>query len=260
MSAPSTPSSSTTCGPGALPPEPLGPVTVLFSGGSDSTLTAALLARKHSHVHLLTYRHRVMRFEKKCLKALATLRDKYGEERFTHEFIELNPIFDKLFFGRLAADLRRYGTYALPMCCGACKLAMHVRTIQYNRERGIKFAADGSNMELADLFPEQMPAVLELYRGLYERFEINYGNPVFDVRRADHVLFEEGVTTRRDYKQQVIVYSNQHSCFAGTLLHAYTLGLLIPLFGRSSDEDLATEYIRNKVEEVCTPMLLEGAS
>jgi hypothetical protein len=236
------------------------PVTVLFSGGSDSTLTASLLAREHEHVHLLTYKHRIMRFGKKCLKSLDSLQKAYGEDRFTHAFLDLNPIFDKLFFGSLAADLRRWGTYALPMCCGSCKLAMHVRTIQYNLEHGIRFAADGSNIELAELFPEQMPPVLELYRQLYERFGIVYTNPVFDVRRTDHRLFEEGVTERRDFKQQKIIYTNQHSCYAGTFLHAYTLGVSLPLFGRSSDTETATRYVAAKIEEFCLPWLGKGGA
>lgn len=237
------------------PPEPDTPATVLFSGGSDSTLTASLYAEKGFRVHLVTYGHRVMRFTDKCLKSLQSLQDRHGADRFRHQFIDLNPIMDRLYFKELAGDLRRYGTYALPMCCGSCKLAMHVRTIRYNRENGIRFAADGSNVELSELFPEQMPAVLALYAGLYARFGIDYATPVFDVRRSDHTLFERGVTKRRDYKHQVIVYSNQHSCFAGTLLHAYTLGLAVPLFGRSAEPVTAARYVAAKINEFCVPYL-----
>ncbi len=234
------------------------PVTVLFSGGSDSNLTASLLAEKHSVVHLVTYRHRIMRFEEKCLKSLELLRQAHGHHRFTHEFIDLNPVFDRLFFRRLAADLRRWGTYAFPMCCGACKLAMHTRTIQYNMEHNIRYVADGSNIEMSELFPEQMPRVLAIYAELYHRFGMRHSTPVYDVRRTDHRLFELGVTKKKDYKSQVFVYTNQHSCFAGTLLHSYALGVSVPLFGWSSDEEKAEAYVRAKMEEVCVPLLTEG--
>lgn len=254
MPAFSTPSCSTTCRELPTPDEPGQPATVLFSGGSDSTLTASLYAERGFHVHLVTYRHRIMRFEKKCLKSLASLRAKHGD-CFTHAFLDMNPVQDLIYFRHLADDLRRWGTYALPMCCGACKLSMHVCTVLYNVRHGIRYAADGSNIELSELFPEQMPVVLALYAQLYERFGISYATPVFDVRRTDHVLFERGVTKRRDYKQQVIVYSNQHSCFAGTLLHAYTLGLAVPLFGRSSDPVTAEQYVRAKIDDVVLPYL-----
>ena len=259
MSGSSTPSSATTSRELPTPEHPGEPATVLFSGGSDSTLTASLYADRGFLVHLVTYRHRIMRFEEKCLRSLASLRERHGD-RFTHSFVTMNPLFDRLFFKPLASDLRRWGTYAMPMCCGSCKLAMHVSTILYNRRHGIRHAADGSNIELSELFPEQMPGVLALYGELYARYGIAYANPVFDVRRSDHQLYERGVTRRRDYKQQVIVYSNQHSCFAGTLLHAYTLGLAVPLFGRSSDPETALRYVRAKIDEVSVPYLDEELS
>ena len=259
MSGSSTPSSATTFREIPAPAHPGEPATVLFSGGSDSTLTASLYAERGFHVHLITYRHRIMRFEEKCLHSLASLREKHGD-RFTHSFVNMNPLFDRLFFKPLAADLKRWGTYAMPMCCGSCKLAMHVCTIVYNRRHGIRLAADGSNIELSELFPEQMPAVLALYGELYARYGLSHATPVFDVRRSDHELFARGVTKRRDYKQQVIVYSNQHSCFAGTLLHAYTLGLAVPLFGRSSEPETAERYVRVKIDEVVIPYLDEELS
>src|SRR5262245_43776579 len=161
-------------------PDPTAHVTVMFSGGSDSTLTASMFAEKYAHVHLLTYKHAAMSFEEKCVKSLERLQKAHGADRFTHKFIDINPLMARMFVKPLARDLREYGTYALPMCCGACKLSMHVQTILYNRARKIEYAADGSNVELSELFPEQMPEVLELYRQLYERYGIRYSNPVLD--------------------------------------------------------------------------------
>lgn len=237
-----------------------GPVVVLFSGGSDSTLVASMLAETHSVVHLVTYRHRIMRHEEKCLNSLESLRKAHGTDRFRHEFLDLNPLLNELYFRSLAGDLRRWGTYALPMCCGACKLAMHARTILYAREHGISEVADGSNVEMSELFPEQMPKVLALYAELYRRFNLRHSTPVYDVRRSDHCLFDRGVTRKKDYKSQVFTYTNQHSCFAGTLLHSYALGISIPLFGWSADEEKAEAYVRAKMEEVCIPLLEQRGS
>jgi len=233
----------------------LTPVTVMFSGGSDSTLTASLLWERHSHVHLLTYRHAAMQFEEKCLRSYERLQRAHGAERFTHQFINLNALMKQLFVKPIVRDLKTYGTYALPMCCGACKLAMHVQTILYNHKHGITEAADGSNVELSELFPEQMPEVLEQYRLLYERYGIKYANPVFNVNRSDHVLFDRGVTEQREFKNQHLLYTNQHSCMAGAMLYGYTLGVGIPMIGRSADRSTAETYIKAKVEEFCVPYL-----
>lgn len=227
----------------------------MFSGGSDSTLTASLLSENHTQVHLLTYSHKAMGFDKKCLTSFAFLQQRHGAERFVHQFLDINSLMAELFFKPLPKDLMTWGTYALPMCCGSCKLAMHVRSILYCHEHGIRFAADGSNVELSELFPEQMPSVLELYRQLYARFGIAYSNPVFNVNRSDFKLFDRGVTPKRDYKTEHVVYSNQHSCAAGVMLYGYTLGVSLPLMGSSSKEELAQKYIATKIEHFCIPYL-----
>src|ERR1700741_3652879 len=114
--------SSPTPAPGTAPDQgaALAPVTVMFSGGSDSTLTASLLWEKHSHVHLITYRHAAMQFEDKCLRSYERLQRAHGPERFSHQFINLNALMKQLFVKPIVRDLKTYGTYALPMCCGAC--------------------------------------------------------------------------------------------------------------------------------------------
>lgn len=230
-------------------------VSVLFSGGSDSTLTASILSERFKHVHLLTYRHAAIRAEDKCLKSVEKLRDAHGHDRFSHQIIDVSALMKKIYLKPLATDLKNYGTYALPMCCGSCRLSMHIATIQYNQKHQIKFAADGSNQELSNLFPEQMKSSLALYRDLYKRFGIRYGNPVFRVNRSDHVLFDRGVTHKRDYKTEHVVYSNQHSCAAGVLLYGYTLGISLPVKGKSSDEAIASKYLAEKIEKYAIPFL-----
>jgi hypothetical protein len=238
-----------------LPPRSEGPVLVMFSGGSDSTLTASLLSELHPVVHLVTYEHAAMSFASKSQNAVETLRKAHGAERFVYTLLDINGLMGKIFFRPLPQDLRKYGTYALPMCCGSCKLSMHVRSILYCYEHGIRYAADGSNAELSELFPEQMKPVLELYRQLYQRYGIEYTNPVFDINRSDHQLYDRGVTSKRDYKTEHVVYTNQHSCAAGVMLYGFTLGVGIPLLGTSAKKDVATQYIADKIEQFCVPFV-----
>lgn len=249
MAAPCTPFSDTSCEPDS------DAAAVLFSGGSDSTLTASLLSERHAVVHLLTYHHRAMRFVEKSRRAVLALQQAHGPARFIHRLVDINPLMNRLFTSALPADLHHYGTYALPMCCGACKLAMHVQTILYCRDRGIRHAADGSNIELSELFPEQMQPVLALYRELYARYGIAYSNPVFDVGGSDRRLIERGITALGNSKAQHVVYGTQHSCAAGVMLYAFTLGVGVPILGTSVRKDVAARYIAEKIERICVPLL-----
>jgi hypothetical protein len=257
MDESSTRSFGTTIDPARspLPPRHEGPVLVMFSGGSDSTLTASLLSELHTVVHLVTYEHKAMSFASKSAKAVESLRAAHGADRFEYHLLDINGLMSRIFVRQLPADLSKYGTYALPMCCGSCKLSMHVRSVIYCYEHGIRYAADGSNAELSELFPEQMQPVLDLYRQLYARYGIEYTNPVFDVSRSDHVLYDRGVTRKRDYKTEHVVYTNQHSCAAGVMLYGFTLGVGLPLLGTSAKKDVATRYIADKIEQYCVPYL-----
>lgn len=238
-----------------LPPRAETPAMVMFSGGSDSTLLASMFAEQHTVVHLLTYHHAVMTFAEKSGNAFRMLQKHYGEDRFVHHILEISDLMGRIYVKPLARDLKAYGTYALPMCCGSCKLSMHVRSIMYCHEHGIRYAADGSNAELSEHSPEQFKPVLSLYRQLYARYGIEYSNPVFDIERSDHRLYDMGITPKRDYKSEKLSHTNQHSCAAGFMLYGFTLGVGLPLLGTSNKKDLATRYIADKIEEYCVPFL-----
>jgi hypothetical protein len=229
----------------------------MFSGGSDSTLLASMFAQEHTVVHLVTYHHAVMTFAAKSANAFEMLQRAFGRGRFVHSIMDINDLMGRIFARPLPRDLKTYGTYALPMCCGACKLSMHVRSILYCHEHGIRYAADGSNAELSEHSPEQFKPVLELYRRMYARYGIEYSNPVFDIERSDHRLYDMGITPKRDYKSEKLSHTNQHSCAAGFMLYGFTLGVGLPLLGTSNKKDLATRYIGDKIEHYCIPFLDE---
>ncbi len=238
-----------------LPPRGEAPALVMFSGGSDSTLLASLFAQQHTVVHLVTYHHRVMTFAEKSANAFGMLQKAFGADRFVHRIMDVNDLMSRIFVRPLPGDPKKYGTYALPMCCGSCKLSMHVRSIMYCREHGIRFAAVGSNAELSEHSPEQFKPVLELYRQLYARYGIDYSNPVFDIERSDHRLYDMGITPKRDYKSEKLSHTNQHSCAAGFMLYGFTLGVGLPLLGTSNKKELARRYIGDKIEQYCIPFL-----
>lgn len=153
-------------------------IAVLYSGGTDSTLAAALSAERFRRVHLLTYDRFGLFSTGNAAKAAAQLAERFGPERVTHAILPVERLFRHLCYERYPAMLRRHGFFLLSVC-GLCKLAMHARTVVYCLDSGIAAACDGANQGMR-LFPAQMAPVLAQLRAFYARFGIRYENPVFD--------------------------------------------------------------------------------
>ncbi|MFA5260514.1 MAG: hypothetical protein WC450_04735 [Candidatus Omnitrophota bacterium] len=151
---------------------------VLFSGGTDSTLTAALMADRFQKVHLVTYtRYGFFSVGNTKLNA-RKLMDKYGKDRYVHHIINIDALTEHVFYERYWHNLSRYGFFVLSIC-GLCKLAMHMAAVVFCLEHKIANVCDGANQGMY-LFPDQMSVILQEYKNMYARFQINYFNPVFD--------------------------------------------------------------------------------
>ena len=151
---------------------------ILFSGGTDSTLTAALLQDKFDLIHLITY-DRFGIFEVENSKENAKkLQEKYGKEKFIHRIINFDEVFKRISYEKYFKNLMKFGFMNLSTC-GLCKLSMHVLTVVYCLENKVSYVADGANKGM-EIFPAQMDTVLEQLRHMYGEFDIEYTNPVFD--------------------------------------------------------------------------------
>ncbi len=183
------------------------PVAVLFSGGTDSTLTAALLTKEHEEVHLITF-DRLGIFEvKNSEKNYLLLQDKFPETKFTYKIIDFNEVFKKISYQNYIKNLTHYGFMNLSTC-GLCKLSMHIAMIAYCLDNGIKFVSDGANRGM-EIFPAQMDIIIEKLREYYGSYGIEYTNPVFDYAPPEEkslikdkemaALFNSGIKTREPH-------------------------------------------------------------
>lgn len=165
------------------PPEPNSPenindIAVLYSGGSDSTLTAYKAAQRSPRVHLLTFRRFGMVHVERSETNIPRLRERCGPERFVRPpMASIDSLFRHVTYEHYLPDLLRHGFYTLTTC-GSCKVAMHLAALVYCLDHGVRTVWDGANRHMV-LFPAQMPGVIDRLRTLYASAGILYENPVF---------------------------------------------------------------------------------
>jgi hypothetical protein len=151
---------------------------VLYSGGSDSTLSVALIQEQYRKVHLVTYKRFGLWSIENTGRYVETLKERFGRDKFQHQIINIDRVFKYLSYESYCSNLRKHGFFLLSTC-GFCKLAMHVRTVVYCLENNVGHVCDGANKGM-DIYPAQMEPVLEMIKGMYEAFGIHYYTPVFD--------------------------------------------------------------------------------
>ncbi len=225
-------------------------ISVLFSGGADSTL-AALLALEHAdRVHFLTYHHRVMGAIGKHRRVVEELRSLVGAPRVVTHEEEIDEGFRRCYLEGFLERLPRYRTFYVPWIFGACKTAMHLTTIRYNHERGISTTWDGAHRESSYLFPAQMATYAEVMREHYRSHGMDYQSPVYEVPDTDRQTAERGMTTTRETKREHVIYSTQHACAVGLLVHGHGRLYYRPFRGRKRSEALAGTLLRETLADV----------
>jgi len=157
-------------------------ISLLFSGGIDSTATAIILAERHNSVHLLTYvngyghyylRRSILRYEELSAKF---------PHSFRHIIIDIRSIFEEITIKHLIEDYKKYKSGFI--WCLGCKISMHIRTIIYNFMNGIVEVADGSSRDTEEMI-EQMPLTISLIRNLYREYHISFKTPLYEVNRRE---------------------------------------------------------------------------
>ncbi|MDP7322304.1 MAG: 7-cyano-7-deazaguanine synthase [Bacteriovoracaceae bacterium] len=186
-------------------------ILVLFSGGTDSTLAAALAASQFKKVHLITYsRYGIASVENSKLNAKMLI-DKYGKNRVSHKIIKIDKIFKHISYENYLKNMFKYGFNNLSTC-GLCKLSMHAMTLYYAKEHNIHHVSDGANAGMT-MFPAQMKPVINLLKKMYADFGVNYSNPVFDYEAPEEASFinsENKGVLKSDLPSHEVLDQNEH--------------------------------------------------
>lgn len=256
---------------------------VLYSGGTDSTLTASMLSKQFDRIHLITYdRFGIFEVENSQNNA-KKLQEKYGEEKFVHKIINFDKIFQKIAYKKYLKNMAKYGFMNLSVC-GLCKLSMHVMTVVYCLENDIKYVADGANKGM-EIFPAQMDVVLDELREMYLEFGIEYTNPVFNYnpppekghikdenmallksqiqnekkqepvqvegleRTTGEMLFDEGLAPIQNIKGSRYDQKRQPRCFQFMLFSLYVNKWYLPGHTMEEYKGETLEYFKSKIDE-----------
>ena len=197
--------------------------SIMFSGGSDSTLAAAKMLDFCERVTLFTCDPGFVLFLENSKVNAQVLMDRYGPERVTHRIVRIREAISKILFREFRRDLCQYGLNLTSLICLGCRLAMHAEAIVYNLEHSFPLIADGSIRQQATS-PEQLMSVLERNREFYRsEYGIQHASPIYDEDESDRIAYELGITRVKGLKKQFILFDTQATC---------TLGVPADVYGR----------------------------
>jgi hypothetical protein len=219
--------------------------TILFSGGSDSALVAAMAMERFQVMDLLTCDRNLMFFVENAGRTAARFADRFGTDRVNHAFFDINEVFHRVFLGEMSRDLPRYQTHLTLLVCLGCKMAMHAAAIVHNVRNGIGTTWDGARRETS-WYPAQMASVKEKMKAVHARYGLALDSPVYDIEGTDDRLYELGLVQQKQLKGQFLLHDTQPSCLFGSISHVYTRLFYGPFWGNDVREKDALDYFAQK--------------
>ena len=217
-------------------------VSLMYSGGLDSTVTALTLSEQYEKVHLLTYNRGYGHwFVGRSRIRIPELEKHLRREVFTPFSTEVRQLFKKIVLKSFAADFKRYK--ALFIVCVGCKMAMHARSVIYNLEHGIPDVSDGSS-ETTAWMPDQMPVTLAEYKRLHEDYGLTYSNPVYHFgtrEKARQTLREAGLSMGRRIADRD--FGTQPVCLFGDVITIFREFMKV---GLPLKEESIVDFMREK--------------
>ncbi len=159
-------------------------ITLMFSGGVDSTIAAINLAKQYSKVHLLTFCNGHGHcFMGKPKDRAAELNNKF-RDKFIHSLISIEPLLKGIVLDTLLKDYEEFKSGFI--WCLGCKMTMHTASIIYNLKNNIKFMADGSSQDTSEMV-EQSIISISMIKMFYEKYGIEFSVPVYKQPRKEKI-------------------------------------------------------------------------
>lgn len=222
-------------------------IALLYSGGSDSTFSACLLAERFEKIYLMTYTRLGFWGKKMVFSHLERMRERFSRVMFIQRFINIDKLYKEICYNDYLNGIRKYGFMVLSTC-GFCKIAMHWRNLIFCIDNNIKFTADGASMESRE-YVEQNPKILmPEIKSMYNYFGITHMNPVYQdglsTEKGNYELgiVEEPKIKRTKFERQILC--SQH------ILFAMFLRIYLSKHTFAEYEERMKEYARPKIDYI----------
>ena len=212
------------------------PAAVMFSGGTDSTLAAALMLEEGRDVHLLTFNPGFVLFLKNSRYNAERLIKAYGADRVQHHIFNNQKPTKEVLWESIRQDVGKYGFNMNALVCLGCRMAMHAKAVSYCLENGVPYMVDGSIQD-QNTIPEQFQSTLTHHRDFYrDTFGIYHRSPIYDESRSDNRLAAMGFEEQEGLKHQFILFDTQGTCPLGVTADVYAR-MFYKFFKRTREED-----------------------
>ena len=228
-------------------------VSLLFSGGWDSTLAAYKLCETFKKVHLLTYYHSNSDFTENSMVNVNKLKNVFGIDKIVHNIIDIDQLKEKIYRGTWRQDRKKYGLFLINCECSACRIAMFARTLVYNLENNIGYLASGE-VEVApvDAVPGLSDKLDELKKKFCDDYGMVYQRPVYHEKNPHKRLFELGVIEKEvehiKFPYEYLFHAAQPTCYVGPFSPIFNKFYYLPYHGKKAFEELKLRYFTEKLE------------
>ena len=234
--------------PGSYPTVNPREICLMFSGGVDSTASAIRLSDHYDKVHLVTYKNGYGHYyHHRTYKRVQELNEKLGN-KFVYTLISTKDYFDQILVNSVLKDYKEYRSGFIWFM--GCKMAMHMRSALYCLENGIRWMTDGSNSDTEEMV-EQSLMSLSMITHFYDSMTVEFGTPVYDVRRAASKDLIRELDLNMGYEVMDRHLCIQPTCLAGELYYMPYL-----LFNKrvKHDEAEVARFISEKAQ-VCNKIV-----
>lgn len=226
-------------------------VSLLFTGGWDSTLAAFKLCETFKKVHLLTYYFSNSAFAERSEVNANKLKDRFGSDKVIHRVIDFDSLREKLYHGTWWQDVKKYGLFLINCECTACRITMFARTIIYNLENDIPYCASGeTQVVLFNPVSGLIDKFLEFKNKLCSDYGITNISPVYYEENPHHRLFELGFIDKkvehRKFPYEYLFHETQPTCYKGPVGAIFSKLYYIPYHGQEASEKMSIEYFVDK--------------
>jgi hypothetical protein len=201
-----------------FPNHPGDAVAVLFSGGRDSSLVAALLARDGWKVHLVTCDNGISMGGDVIQHRLNELQRRFPDSFACHTTLPSYGLFRHIALAAIEDDFAKYKKNLITL---GSQLATHSTAAVYCLEHGITRLASGFARYQHHL-PEQKEEAATLLRSFMQQLGITYAMPVYEYSNEDAIkykLFEFGISTKS--LESTSIFSDTSSEPTGALVSTY---------------------------------------